>query len=101
MSSDGRIEFTLDDGHTVNVRIGGGHITEPKTHSTCQPRCCRELVDVGWRFTWEPATKFVACEHPLGGKQSFIRVEHVGRKGFETNEIGEAIAKLLNGDCNE
>lgn len=31
MSSDGRIAFTLDDGRTFNVRIGGGHMSEPTT----------------------------------------------------------------------
>lgn len=62
-----------------------------------QPSCAKRLTSAGWRFEWQPEAGFVAAEHPLGGKQSVVRVSHVGRTGFDVNEIGQAIATMLNG----
>lgn len=69
---------------TVDIRVIG------------QPQCCRELVAAGWKFMWISDVGFVAAEHPLGGKQSIVEVKTY-RKGFEADQIGEAIAMLLNG----
>lgn len=70
---------------TVDIRVIG------------QPECCQKLVEAGWRFTYQPETKFIQADHPLGGKQSIVEVIDISRNGFECDEIGNAIAMLLNG----
>lgn len=62
-----------------------------------QPMCCKKLVELGWEFKWDPKTRFVAANHPLGGCQSVVEVCLSGRSGFDINEIGREIALLLNG----
>ncbi len=62
-----------------------------------QPECCKALHAAGWRFKFDSDTLFVSAEHPLGGKQSIVEVSRVGRTKFDANEIGQAIAMMLNG----
>ena len=62
-----------------------------------QPECCKALYLAGWRFSFDSDTRFVSAEHPLGEKQSVVEVLRVGRTGFDANEIGQAIAMMLNG----
>ena len=62
-----------------------------------QPPCAKRLTDAGWGFEWQSEAGFVASEHPLGGKQSVVHVLRVGRTDFDRDEIGHAIAGLLNG----
>lgn len=66
-----------------------------------QPYCAKKLVEAGWRFEWQPEAGFIAAEHPLGGKQSVIDVCRTGRSGFDRDEIGVAIAAILNGSSRE
>jgi hypothetical protein len=73
------------DEYAVDIRVVG------------QPECCRKLVEAGWKFTYQPATKFIQADHPLGGKQSIVEVIDIGRTEIECDEIGKAIAMLLNG----
>jgi hypothetical protein len=70
---------------TVDVRIIG------------QPECCKKYKQAGWKFTYQPGTKFVQADHPLGGKHSVVEVIDDGHTGYECDEIGNAIAMLLNG----
>ena len=62
-----------------------------------QPESCKKLYAAGWRFSYCAETRFVSAEHPLGGKQSVVEVSRIGRTGFDCNEIGSAIAMMLNG----
>jgi hypothetical protein len=66
-----------------------------------QPECCKKLHANGWRFSYCRETRFVTAEHPLGGKQSVVEVYSVGRSGFDVNELGNAIAMMLNGGNHE
>lgn len=51
-----------------------------------------ERLADGWRFEYEPETKFVGLRHPQGGRQSVVRVEY----GAYADEIGAAIAASMN-----
>lgn len=62
-----------------------------------QPECCKALCEAGWLFRYDPDTQFVGAEHPLGGKSSVVQVYRIGRTSFDADEIGNAIAMLLNG----
>lgn len=63
-----------------------------------QPKCCRDLVKAGWKFYWcGDDVRFVAAEHPLGGKQSVVEVCRTGRTGFDVEQLGQAITDLMNG----
>lgn len=62
-----------------------------------QPESCKKLYAAGWRFAYCGETRFVSAEHPLGGKQSVVEVSRIGRNGFDVDEIGNAIAMMLNG----
>lgn len=62
-----------------------------------QPKWCQKLVKTGWRFRYDPATRFVSAEHPLGGKQSVAEIMRIARDGFEVDELGELLAAILNG----
>ena len=62
-----------------------------------QPEWCQKLVKAGWRFRYDPATRFVSAEHPLGGKQSIAEIMRIGRDGFDVDELGELLAAILNG----
>lgn len=62
-----------------------------------QPESAQRLTDAGWRFEFQPETGFILSEHPLGGKQSVAEVRRICRTEFDYNEIGNAIASLLNG----
>lgn len=66
-------------------------------HKAHQPECCKKLRDAGWSFGYSDDCKFVYAEHPLGGRASIVEVVLVCRNGFDYNEIGRAIANLLNG----
>lgn len=66
-------------------------------HKTGQPECCAKLRNAGWKFGYSHECQFVWAEHPLGGKQSIVEVLRVGRTGFDADQIGQAIALLLNG----
>jgi hypothetical protein len=62
-----------------------------------QPESCKRLHHDGWRFSYCDKTRFVSAIHPLGGKQSVVEVLRIGRSGFDIDEIGNAIAMMLNG----
>ena len=64
-----------------------------------QPEWCRKLIEVGWRFSYDPATRFVSAEHPLGGRQSIAEIMRIGRTGFDADEVGRRLAEMLNGEC--
>lgn len=69
----------------------------PYYESDNHPEWCRKLVKTGWRFRYDPATRFVSAEHPLGGKQSIAEIMRIARTGFDANEFGRLIAAMLNG----
>jgi len=62
-----------------------------------QPESCKKLYSAGWRFSYCSKTRFVFAEHPLGGKQSIVEVLLIGQSELDANEIGQAIATMLNG----
>lgn len=62
-----------------------------------QPECCKKMRDAGWQYSYSEDTYCVSADHPLGGKQPVAQVSKIGRTGFECNEIGKAIALMLNG----
>ena len=62
-----------------------------------QPECCKNLCEDGWQFIYEKGTQFVAANHPNGGRQSVVEVCRIASRGFYVDQIGEAIAALLNG----
>jgi len=62
-----------------------------------QPQCCAKLREAGWRFDYDTETRFVSASHPLGGKQSVVEIHRICRTKFDTDEIGQQIAMLLNG----
>ena len=65
-----------------------------------QPEWCAKLKEAGWKFTYDPETRFVSAEHPIGGRQSVVEVIRIGRSGFDVDQIGRQIAMLLNGGNN-
>ena len=65
-----------------------------------QPEWCQKLVKSGWRFRYDPATRFVSAEHPLGGKQSIAEIIWIARTGFDADGFGRQIAAMLNGASN-
>jgi len=70
---------------TVDLRILG------------QPNCCNRMVSDGWKFEWDKATAFVSAIHSKGGRMSMVNVYQLGLTPSEQNQIGIAIAMLLNG----
>jgi len=50
----------------------------------------------GWKFEYQPETKFVQASHPSGGKFSVVRVEVMHRHGFNPDDFGEAIVDMLS-----
>jgi len=64
--------------------------------SKLKPRSCREFLDDGWRFTWCSFSRYVGAEHPRGGKKSIAEVMHQDSFSVDHNEIGYAIAEMLN-----
>ena len=68
----------------------------PYHESDGQPEWCRKLVKAGWRFRYDPATRFVSAEHPLGGKQSIAEIMRIGRDGFDVDDLGAWLAAILN-----
>lgn len=62
-----------------------------------QPLIAKQMIQHGWRFAWESENSLVVAHHVEGGKQSVVEVYPRGRTIQEQNELGEAIAKLLNG----
>ena len=83
----------IEDGCHVPTTVG--EWLRRKTAS--QPKFCRDLVKAGWKFEWISDVRFVAAEHPLGGKQSIVEVCRTGRTGFDQDALGKAIADLMNG----
>ena len=72
----------------------------PYHQSDGQPEWCQKLVEAGWRFRYDPATRFVSAEHPLGGKQSIAEIMRIGRTGFDPDEFGRRFAAMLNESNN-
>ncbi len=76
---------------------------KPRTHIAdlmpeTQPESCKKFYSAGWRFSYCSKTRFVFAEHPHGGKQSIVEVLLIGQSEFDANEIGQAIATMLNGE---
>ncbi len=58
------------------------------------------MVEEGWRFEWSIYTRFIGASHPNGGKMSIVEIEPRSAIGVAAvDEIGTAIARLLNGDA--
>ena len=70
----------------------------PYYESDAQPEWCRKLVEAGWRFRYDPATRFVSAEHPFGGKQSIAEVTRTILGDFDADEFGKQLAAMLNGE---
>lgn len=70
-----------------------------------QPKRCASLREAGWRFEYDPDTRFVSAIHPRGGMQSVVELLRVRQTlSFMTvdeHEIGRQIAMLLNGGNHE
>ena len=62
-----------------------------------QPESCKKLHAAGWRFSYCNKTRFVSARHPLGGKLSVVEVLRTSPVGLDVDEIGNAIAMMLNG----
>ena len=63
-----------------------------------QPEWCQKLVKAGWRFRYDPATRFVSAEHLRGGKQSIAEVTRTILGNFDADEFGKQLAAMLNGE---
>ena len=70
----------------------------PYHESDGQPEWCRKLVEAGWRFRYDPATRFVSAEHPRGGKQSIAAVTRTILGDFDADDFGKQLAAMLNGE---
>ena len=70
----------------------------PYHESDGQPEWCRKLVKAGWRFRYDPATRFVSAEHPRGGKQSIAAVTRTILGDFDADQFGKQLAAMLNGE---
>lgn len=55
------------------------------------PDCIRKLSEAGWVFHYDDSTKHIGADHPLGGKQSILKIDCPSRNGFEANDIGQKI----------
>lgn len=67
-----------------------------------QPECCRRMVDAGWRFEWDSAWCMVSA---VRGKERRVLFSGTQPQALhdilstpEQNEIGTAIARMLNGE---
>ena len=63
-----------------------------------QPETCKRLTKARWKFSYCSETRFITAEHPLSGKQSVGIILRISRTDFDMNEIGDAIAMMLNGE---
>jgi hypothetical protein len=70
----------------------------PYHESDGQPEWCKKLVQAGWRFRYDPATRFVIAEHPRGGRQSIAAVTRTILGDFDADEFGKQLAAMLNGE---
>lgn len=52
----------------------------------------------GWRFSYEEGTEHVGVNHPQGGKQSVCDLRPSAWEVPGVNELGHAIADMLNGN---
>jgi hypothetical protein len=51
----------------------------------------------GWRFAYDPSTRFLGCEHPSGGKKSIASFERfTGSSETMAHQIGFTMADFLN-----
>ena len=50
------------------------------------------LLSDGWKFTYDPGTRYIGLEHPRGGKQSVCEMKHP----FYMDKLGELIVNRLN-----
>ena len=57
------------------------------------PDCIRDLAQYGWVFHYDPSTKYIGADHPLGGRQSILRIDAPSRTGFEGDKIGQSIVE--------
>ena len=70
----------------------------PYHESDGQPEWCKKLIEAGWRFTYDPSTRFVNVEHPFSGKQCIAEIMRTGFPGFDPDEYGRRLAAVLNGN---
>ena len=70
----------------------------PYHESDSQPEWCQKLVKAGWRFRYDPTTRFVSAEHPLGGKQNIAAVTRTMLGDFDADQFGKQLAAMLNGE---
>ena len=60
----------------------------------------REFVAAGWKFSYDPETRFVEASHPLGGRFRLCEVLQMTRNGIDKpimwDEVGRAIAVFLS-----
>ena len=56
----------------------------------------KHLLDRGWYFEYDAETRFITGKHPKGGQFSVVEV--VRTIHFDSDEVGHAIADMLNGE---
>lgn len=59
------------------------------------PDCIRRLTSAGWKIYYDPATRYIGADHPLGGRQSIAQIARAGRNDFDMDAIGQSIADWL------
>lgn len=65
---------------------------DPRGVAGLVPQVAVDRVADGWSFAYEPATRFIALNHPRGGKQSAMEI----RADVYGDEYGHFIAACLN-----
>lgn len=56
-----------------------------------------KMRERGWRFTYDPKTRFLGCEHQDGGRMSIASLERfTGAEETMAHQIGFTMADLLN-----
>ncbi len=52
-----------------------------------------KLQESGWKFEYDPKTRFIEAHHPNGGRQSVCEMVH----SFARDSIGFELTNFLNG----
>ena len=65
-----------------------------------QPNCCKKLTKKGSTFFYDGLSKFVSLRNPNGTRCAVVAV-WCNMDGLKHEEVGEAIAAMLNGTSKE